>query len=140
MSLIPPLNVKQRLAASLLASGLTRNQAAKELGIAPETLSRWRQNSDFQHHLNNLILKQEQESTQAMYALRLKAVERLSVLLDSKHQPTALRAIETVLARTEAEFAGSAIPDMADEFLAELSADLIRISREAKEQDTTAQR
>lgn len=91
------LNVRQRLAAQFLASGMNRDQTAKHVGCDPATLSKWRRLPAFNDYLNSLIELNERESLQALVALRLRAVERLSVLLDTESPHVAIRVIEAIL-------------------------------------------
>lgn len=93
------LTIKQRLACQYLATGATRTEAAKKLRLDPTTLSKWRQNPAFEDHLNRLLCIQDQQVTQALYGLKLKAVERLSKLLDAS-PAIALRAVDLVLSKT----------------------------------------
>ena len=97
MTHIPKLNIRQRLAAQFLSSGLTVEAAAKRVGIDRTTLSKWRRNPAFNDHISALLEQNEHDSSQTLKALKLKAVERLSDLIGSKNHSVALRAIETVL-------------------------------------------
>lgn len=93
----PKLNIRQRLAAQFLSSGLTVEATAKRVGIDRTTLSKWRKNSAFNDYISALLEQNEHHSAQSLQALKLKAVERLSDLIGSKSHSVALRAIETVL-------------------------------------------
>ena len=97
---LPTLNTRQRKAAQLLASGLTRNETAKRLGVNPATLSLWRRNPAFHNQIESLLATQDKESIQALYALKLRAIERLSSLLDSRTPMVALRAADLILQKT----------------------------------------
>lgn len=94
------LNIKQRQAALLLAQGTTRNATAKQVGIDPATLSKWRQNPAFNAHIDSLLQDQEVTTIQSLYALKTKAIDKLSELLNSPSPTVAMRAVEAVLART----------------------------------------
>lgn len=97
MTHIPKLNIRQRLAAQFLSSGLTVEATAKRIGIDRTTLSKWRKNPAFNDYISALLEQNEADSNQTLKALKLKAVERLSDLIGSKSHSVALRAIETVL-------------------------------------------
>ena len=101
MSPVTKLNIRQRLAAQFLATGLTRDAAAKRVGCDPATLSKWRRLPIFDDYLNNLLALHEKESLQALQALKLVAVERLSELLGSPNPGIALRAVDTVLKQSQ---------------------------------------
>lgn len=91
------LNIRQRLAAQLLSSGMTVEATAKRVGIDRTTLSKWRKNSNFNEYISALLAQNEHDAAQTLQALKLKAIERLSDLIDSKNHSVALRAIEAVL-------------------------------------------
>lgn len=95
------LNAKQANAVQLIAIGWTRNRVATHLGIDPGTLSRWRRQPVFQQEVAKLLNQSERESVESFRAIKLKAVERLSALVDSPNQTVALRAIEMVMSRID---------------------------------------
>ena len=47
------LNERQQLAVVLLCSGLSATEVAKELKVRKETISRWKNNRDFNEELRN---------------------------------------------------------------------------------------
>ncbi len=98
---IASLSPKQASAVQLIAMGWTRKRIAAQVGIDPGTLSRWRGQHAFQQEVQKLLARAERDVAESFRALKLKAVEQLSVLLDSPNQTVALRAIEMVLARTD---------------------------------------
>lgn len=95
------ISAKQANAVQLIALGWTRNRVATQLGIDPGTLSRWRRQPAFQQEVSKLLDQAERDSVESFRAIKLKAVERLSVLVDSPNQTVALRAIEMVMSRTD---------------------------------------
>lgn len=95
------LSAKQANAVQLIALGWTRNRVATQLGIDPGTLSRWRRQLAFQQEVGKLLNQAERDSVESFRAIKLKAVERLSSLVDSPNQTVALRAIEMVMSRID---------------------------------------
>lgn len=132
---LPKLNIKQRLAARLLASGTTREQTAKHVGVDPTTISKWRKNPAFEVHINTLLTQHEQEATQTMQALKLKAVERLAELVQAKSPAIALRAVETILNRTQRSYTGrTGMTEDAAAWVA-MQQELERIATQANQQE-----
>ena len=113
------LNIRQKLAAQFLATGLNRDQVAKRIGCDPATITRWRSTPIFQQYLENLVQRDEADSVQLLRALRFKAVTRLSGLLDATGGAVALRAVEVVLKQAPVidtqEVSNSAWQQMQDE-------------------------
>lgn len=95
------LSAKQANAVQLIALGWSRNQVATHLGIDPGTLSRWRRLPAFQQEIAKLLEQAELDSVESFRAIKLKAVERLSGLVDSPDQKVALRAIEMIVSRID---------------------------------------
>lgn len=95
------MSVKQANAVQLIALGWARNRVAMHLSIDPGTLSRWRRQPAFQQEVSKLLDQAEHDSVESFRAIKLKAVERLSVLVDSPNQTVSLRAIEMILSRTD---------------------------------------
>lgn len=133
------INIKQRLAARLLASGLTRDQTAKHVGVDPTTLSKWRKNPAFEDHIHTLLTQHEQEALQTMQALKLKAVERLSELLQSKSSSIALRAVEAVLNRTQNAYSTKSGLSEEDVAWRAMQQELERIAADANQQKKESQ-
>lgn len=105
------LSAKQANAVQLIALGWTRNRVAIQLGIDPGTLSRWRRQPAFLHEVAKLLDECERESVESFRAIKLKAIERLSALVDSSNQTIALRAIEMVVSRTDLQSTAIPIPN-----------------------------
>lgn len=124
MPSLPNLNIKQRLATQFLASGLTREQTAKRIGVDVTTISKWRRIAGFEEAICTLLQQHEQEAIHLLQALRLKAVERLAELIESKNQSVSLRAIEAVLKQPKIE-----IPPPIDSEWIEVRKELERLSK-----------
>jgi hypothetical protein len=85
------LNENQLLAVPLVASGMSGQLVAKELNIQPETLSRWKNDSEFMAGVNRIIVD-AQEATQAK--LRQLTTQALKVIEDALYdeaEPTGVR-------------------------------------------------
>ena len=79
------LTPRHNKAIELLASGATVKGVAKELGIAPETVSRWRGDFDFQAALNALLEEARQSTKDRLRHLSSVALDAIeAVLLDEE--------------------------------------------------------
>lgn len=94
------LTAKQQQAVTLLASGKSQRQTAKAVGVSPQTITAWMKLDAFQKGLDGLLSTVEAESTQLLRSQRLKAVDALTDLLDSKTPAVKLAAAKTVLKLT----------------------------------------
>lgn len=94
------LTAKQQQAVTLLASGKSQRQTAKAVGVSPQTITAWMKLDAFQKGLDGLLSTVEAESTQLLRSQRLKAVDALTDLLDSKTPAVKLAAAKTVLELT----------------------------------------
>ena len=94
------LTAKQQQAITLLASGKSQRQTAKAVGVSPQTITAWMKLDAFQKGLDGLLSTVEAESTQLLRSQRLKAVDALTDLLDSKTPAVKLAAAKTVLELT----------------------------------------
>lgn len=97
---MPTLTTKQQQAITLLASGKSQRQTAKAVGVSPQTITAWMKLDAFQKGLDGLLSTVEAESTQLLRSQRLKAVDALTDLLDSKTPAVKLAAAKTVLELT----------------------------------------
>ena len=86
------LTAKQQQAVTLLASGKSQRQTAKAVGVSPQTITAWMKLDAFQKGLDGLLSTVEAESTQLLRSQRLKAVDALTDLLDSKTPAVKLAA------------------------------------------------
>ena len=94
------LTAKQQQAVTLLASGKSQRQTAKAVGVSPQTITAWMKLDAFQKGLDAILSTVEAESTQLLRSQRLKAVDALTDLLDSKTPAVKLAAAKTVLELT----------------------------------------
>lgn len=94
------LTAKHQQAVTLLASGKSQRQTAKAVGVSPQTITAWMKLDGFQKGLDGLLSTVEAESTQLLRSQRLKAVDALTDLLDSKTPAVKLAAAKTVLELT----------------------------------------
>ena len=99
------LTAKHQQAITLLASGKSQRQTAKAVGVSPQTITAWMKLDAFQKGLDGLLSTVEAESTQLLRSQRLKAVDALTDLLDSKTPAVKLAAAKTVL-----ELSGKSAP------------------------------
>jgi hypothetical protein len=85
------LNENQLLAVPLVASGMSGQLVAKELNIQPETLSRWKNDSEFMAGVNKIIVD-AQEATQAKLSqLTTQALKVIEDALCDEAEPTSVR-------------------------------------------------
>ena len=97
------LEADQAAALDLLLSGQTVTAAAAAVGVARETVSRWRNNdANFQAAYNAALQSAHDATTARLLDARARAVERLAALVDSKDEATALKAAAALL-RVEIE-------------------------------------
>ena len=97
------LEADQAAALDLLLAGQTVTAAAAAVGVARETVSRWRNNDPNFQAAYNAALKSAYDATTArLLDARARAVERLAALVDSKDEATALKAAAALL-RVEVE-------------------------------------
>lgn len=99
------LTAKQQQAITLLASGKSQRQTAKAVGVSAQTITAWMKLDAFQKGLDGLLSTVEAESTQLLRSQRLRAVDALTDLLDSKTPAVKLAAAKTVL-----ELSGKSAP------------------------------
>lgn len=92
------LTPDQAAALDLLLSGQTITAAAAAVGVARETVSRWR-NSDpaFQAAYNAALQSAHDAMSKKLLDARARAIDTLAGLLDSDDQATALKAAAALL-------------------------------------------
>lgn len=79
------LNEKQILAAQKLAAGQRARMVAKELGVTPETISRWRMKDyNFIAYINEIQAETHEDARTALRALQGVAIEAIRSLLESE--------------------------------------------------------
>ncbi len=92
------LSAQQEQVISLLLGGKTQREAAQEVGVAEETVSRWMNgDAEFVATLNARRLELWQANAEKLRALATKAVNTLGDLLDSEDDTLRLRAAISVL-------------------------------------------
>ncbi len=92
------LSAEQAAALDLLLAGQTITAAAAAVGVARETVSRWR-NSDpaFMGAYNAALQSAYDATTARLLDARGKALDRLAALVDSEDEATALKAAAALL-------------------------------------------
>ena len=97
------LSADQAAALDLLLAGQTVTAAAAAVGVARETVSRWRNgDANFQAAYNAALQSAYDATAARLLDARARAVERLAALVDSKDEATALKAAAALL-RVEVE-------------------------------------
>lgn len=92
------LTPDQAAALDLLLSGQTITAAAAAVGVARETVSRWRNNDPAFQAAYNAALQSVYDAGQArLLEARGKALDRLAALVDSTDEATALKAAAALL-------------------------------------------
>ena len=92
------LQPDQAAALDLLLAGQTVTAAAAAVGVARETVSRWRNgDADFQAAYNAALQSAYDAAAARLLDARARAVERLAALVDSTDEATALKASTALL-------------------------------------------
>lgn len=124
------LTADQAAALELLLSGQTITAAAAAVGVARETVSRWR-NSDppFQAAYNAAMQSAYEAGQARLLEARGKAVERLAALVESPNSNIALKAAALLLRVPVLPPAGDVDPAKieADQALANMFTQMSRI-------------
>ena len=94
------LTPKQLHAASLIASGQSQRQAAKTVGVSPQTRCGWARLPAFTAYVQGLLSTVHEETALSLTAHRLRAVEVLAHLMESGPPATRLQAVRLVLEAT----------------------------------------
>lgn len=85
---------------------MTDGVIAEAVGVAPETLSRWKKSKVFSEALDKAISEEERWRRKQYRTKANRAAERLAELMESKHPPTAIAAVKEML-----RLAGDAAPE-----------------------------
>jgi hypothetical protein len=93
------LRPKQVRAATLLVLGQQGKDVAATIGVAPETLSRWRQRPEFEALMHELLRDTIDSARFGLVSLCAESVEHLRGLVRSFDDETALKAISLVLSK-----------------------------------------
>ena len=92
------LEADQAAALDLLLAGQTVTAAAAAVGVARETVSRWRNNDPaFQAAYNAALQSAHDAMSKKLIDARARAIDTLAGLLDSDDQATALKAAAALL-------------------------------------------
>lgn len=103
------LTSHQTQALDLLLAGRTITQAAEEVGITRETLSRWRNHDPAFQAAYNAALRSAWEACQSkLLEKRVHALDELAELIDSENDALALRACKALL-KLKAVYPGGTI-------------------------------
>lgn len=97
--IVRDLRPKQVLAASMLVQGQQAKQVAATLGIAPETLSRWRHRPEFEALMRELLQDTVDATRLGLLSLCAESIEHLRGLVRSFSDATSLKAITLVLGK-----------------------------------------
>jgi len=81
------LTPRHNKAIELLASGATVKNVAEKLGIAPETVSRWRGDFDFQAALNALLHESQTAARERLWHLSGVALDTVEEILTDSEAP-----------------------------------------------------
>lgn len=96
------LTPRQLQAVQLIASGQSQRQAAKTVGVSPQTMNAWVQQPMFTEKVQALIGNAHQSTVTMLQGQRVRAMEVLSTLLDTAPPAVKLQAIRLVLEATNA--------------------------------------
>jgi hypothetical protein len=78
------LNENQLLAVQMLAAGQSGRTVAKQLGVTPETVSRWRQNPLFNEQLNIALWEMYDITKQRLSGMATKALDAIEEAFDAE--------------------------------------------------------
>lgn len=91
------LTPRQLDALQLIAAGQSQRQAAKAVGVSPQTMTAWRHLPEFENQLEALMAQAQAETLTMLRGQRIKALETINHLMDSAPAATRLQAARTVL-------------------------------------------
>ncbi len=111
------LTPHQHQALQLIASGLSQRQAAKSVGVSPQTMCAWSQLPAFREQVHAIIGDAHQATATMLMGQRLRAVEVLGALLESASSAVKLQAVKMVLEVTSQPPPAHTAP-VGDEFAA----------------------
>src|SRR5690349_16779763 len=90
------LSPRQAAAAEIIAAGGTQQDAAKQLGVARETVCRWHKHPEFTAVLNRHRSEALREHAAGIHRLRNSALDVVEGALDSNDTRVALRVLDTL--------------------------------------------
>lgn len=85
------LKDNQIQAARLLASGVKSIDVAKQLGVTPETVSRWRRSIEFQAQINEVQADAHDDALNVLRSLSFNALSVLQEQLTNTDAPPKVR-------------------------------------------------
>ena len=85
------LNENQQLAVQLVASGMSGREVAKELKIRPETVSRWKNDSEFIAGVNRIIVDAQEASQAKLSEMAAQALKVIEDALNDESVPTNIK-------------------------------------------------
>lgn len=92
-----PVNAKKAAAALMLSTGSSAVTVAKQLKIAPETISRWKIVPEFQALINEYQTERISVAREQLREASKKAVDTINSLMDSKTETIRLKAAVSLL-------------------------------------------
>ncbi len=81
------LTEAQRIAALRIASGLSGVAIAEELGIADETVSRWRQLPAFREEIDAQLERHQEQAAERLLGLSTLALDVIKAVLENPETP-----------------------------------------------------
>jgi len=81
------LTEKHHQAIVLLVTGSSSKEAAETIGVAPETLSRWRQDVYFRAELNGILLETKESVRDRLRFLCGKSLDTIESVMDAPDVP-----------------------------------------------------
>lgn len=95
------LKPNQYKAAALLAKGIPGKEVAAQIGVTPETISRWHQNPHFQAYTNQVRYAMLEKAVEDMRLLAADAVKTVKdVMLNSESDAARIKAAAMVFQHT----------------------------------------
>ena len=96
------LNESQLLGARLLAAGESGKVVAEKLNVAPETISRWRKQPEFEAYLNDFLLDAHEATKNRLRGVATQALDVVETLMQDSQVPardrlsTALKILKMI--------------------------------------------
>ncbi|MCP4721541.1 MAG: hypothetical protein GY860_18955 [Desulfobacteraceae bacterium] len=99
---------RQEKAAHLIAHGIKKQAAAKEVGVKPPTISEWMQNPEFVALINRIkkeLMEETRDMLRGNISVAVKSIR--SLIIDAKNEKVRLEAAKFVI-----ECSGIIAPDI----------------------------
>jgi predicted transcriptional regulator len=94
---MPSTHSKKDQAALLVSTGLSCINVAEQVGVTPESISRWKSEVEFQARVNEFQFERVNEARELLRESAKRAVKTIDSLLDSKNESTRLKAATALL-------------------------------------------